>query len=507
MPIYDTDAFPPALRAKTFKPNIIVLPFEELRSVKNGQNYVRISQTPESMNAAVDPAFDPVNFRVDDNMFPVGSIRSIRERGDNSDIVYLDGQKWLRMGAFITADADIAAVDNKDALLGMGQYSIGYTAAQTGIPATDEHFREVVGNGSGVWLAYSLRRFFRSTDDGITWTALGDVTDNRNWIYGLATDGEGTWWFLSTDGFISSSTNNGTSWTVITQTSIPIVASTGTNLFKYSFGNLYFIPATQITVSTPTTASAIAAYKFNLYDATWSTLTYDSNLLYVYSNNVAAGVSCLGSWHDLVETNDAIYLQGRFTASSNRYLMHLIITKGQTPSYAGFAYTGFISGNNNTTLVDAGNVVWANTCTYNTPTSAYVQRKAWLAKDLTTFNTVPGVPSPLASTFFYYTSGDILDGLGSTSFKHTDVFYKYGTTVMPRGSACLSRSYFNDDVQTSSVQTGTIVSDSDFTCAGMAGDTIVQMCTLGRVVRHRPHIGTQVAYKTTADMASYIRIS
>lgn len=69
----------------------------------------------------------------------------------------------------------------------------------------------VATDGNGVWVAVSSSHYSRSTDNGVTWSAVS--TSARG--FDVATDGDGVWYALGGgDGFVSN--NNGVSWTSFT---------------------------------------------------------------------------------------------------------------------------------------------------------------------------------------------------------------------------------------------------------------------------------------------------
>lgn len=96
--------------------------------------------------------------------------------------------------------------------------------------------------GNGVFVSvgenyvYSLAKFCRSTDDGLTWTDVSPGLPQQNSMYKVATNGSGTWLTGGQNGKFYRSTNNGLTWgssftTAALGTSLPIqsLASNGGN--------------------------------------------------------------------------------------------------------------------------------------------------------------------------------------------------------------------------------------------------------------------------------------
>ena len=88
MPVLDSEYFP-AGGGSVIKPYVSgmsVKRYDQVRSKQDDCVYIRVSTTPEVINAVVDPAYDKVNFVVDDqseleeNMLVYSDVDCIKPR-------------------------------------------------------------------------------------------------------------------------------------------------------------------------------------------------------------------------------------------------------------------------------------------------------------------------------------------------------------------------------------------------------------------------------------------
>jgi hypothetical protein len=92
----------------------------------------------------------------------------------------------------------------------------GVSWSQPSNPAGAGYYlNDAANDGGNNWLAVSLNRILKSTDNGATWTDLGTKTPpwggGVSW-YQIATDGNGMWVKAGQNGWVGSSTNLGSTW-------------------------------------------------------------------------------------------------------------------------------------------------------------------------------------------------------------------------------------------------------------------------------------------------------
>ena len=127
-----------------------------------------------------------------------------------------------------------------------------------------------VAYGDGVWVAVSydgINQVMRSTDDGATWTAVAATEDNE-W-YSVAY-GNGVWVAVSYDGInqVMRSTDDGATWTAVAATAVASYSSSA------GAGAGAGVPGIFLTVAGPVGRSASEAPVYYGADRVAVTSTY-----------------------------------------------------------------------------------------------------------------------------------------------------------------------------------------------------------------------------------------
>ena len=117
---------------KIYNSGMVVKAFEQVRSRRDGQVYVRMSEVPTNLTVTTDPALDIVNFSSNNQTDMVGTVKEFPDiSGDG--ILKTNGQVWLMAGNIISDPVTVNkfADANDKVLKRMGHYYKTYPATQT----------------------------------------------------------------------------------------------------------------------------------------------------------------------------------------------------------------------------------------------------------------------------------------------------------------------------------------------------------------------------------------
>lgn len=135
------------------------------------------------------------------------------------------------------------------------------TANSWTVVAKFNQIYSIVGNGAGnvVLASTNYKEVKRSTDNGVTWTAITGVTNDTDtaaaiWV---ATNGTGTWVAISRNGWTAVSTNNGSSWTNGSSQLLDSTSGQTVSFTSIVYFNGQFITTSNYTVGTTPQADYI----------------------------------------------------------------------------------------------------------------------------------------------------------------------------------------------------------------------------------------------------------
>lgn len=253
MPILDSDSFSMGggSMIKSYVYGMLVKQHEQVRSKIDNAVYVRVSTSPASIIAQVDPAVDRVNFVVDDPTSSIGTIRTmVNDVQNDNPVKWIRGQAWVRTGEMLPVE-DFPRVPPPDARL----HITGFDKIQ--FPTVDKplYLCSMEPMGDNTWFIVATEsaqaskpRLFLSTDDGLTWiegTLPVLIASPAN--VKLVSDNNGRLWFhngLTTGSTFFCTSDNGATWVTVPVPFVDVPAA-----IAYHNGSLYFLNATAFAVS------------------------------------------------------------------------------------------------------------------------------------------------------------------------------------------------------------------------------------------------------------------
>ena len=477
---------------KIYNSGMVVKAFEQVRSRRDGQVYVRMSEVPTNLTVTTDPALDIVNFSSDNQTDMVGTVKEFPDiSGDG--ILKTNGQVWLKAGNIISDPVTVNkfADANDKVLKRMGHYYKTYPATQTGLPSSEFYAKDIVGDGNGNWLCFDInKRLYRSTDDGITWVLVSTLALTESFF---ATNGTGTWWRADTDGNVYQSLNIGTTWKLIKRP----VAAAGTiavNVFKFMDGKLYWMSNVSAVRSTSNTAPL--TYGYTLPDTTntsqaWTALTYPGN-----ASAGVLGTGITGIVRDILAVDGYIIFVCTNTQTTLHYFTGFF---NPTTGITTFKYdSGTFYGAVFSDIIYDGYKFWIHAYLYYS--GNYYFGVATFTKDkFLSSRSITG--SSLGS---YNELSFSEDFKAVSTARRPRIFYKYGSYMRMAGDRVIKSN--GTIPQTPKFADGSTALSTTY-AHGMAGDTIIGIDHAGTVGRWTPYIGLIDGAYPRNGTATYLRIA
>lgn len=256
---------------------------DEIRSRIDSLVYIRVSQTPATLTVTTDPALDAVNFCVDDQSAPLGTVRSMYDdTSEESRLKWVAGQGWLRNGSAVLVEQLPRPVPNSL------KNTIGlFTTTSTANFAVNAYYViDAVTDHNGTWMvalasstgAGATLYMYLSTDDAKTWNALPSLpttTVSSGTFSKLTTNGTGGWWFhngtSSATGAMWYTANTGNSWVALTAPS-----ANPPTVLKFEQGVLWYIHSGSRSYAASTTALVNVGFKStNAIGSAWASIDFD----------------------------------------------------------------------------------------------------------------------------------------------------------------------------------------------------------------------------------------
>lgn len=477
---------------KIYNSGMVVKAFEQVRSRRDGQVYVRMSEVPTNLTVTTDPALDIVNFSSDNQTDMVGTVKEFPDiAGDG--ILKTNGQVWLMAGNIISDPVTVNkfADANDKVLKRMGHYYKTYPATQTGLPSSELYAKDIVGDGNGNWLCFDTnRRLHRSTNDGITWVLVSTLALTESFF---AANGTGTWWRADTDGNVYQSLDIGTTWTLI-QRPVAAADTIAVNVFKFMDGKLYWM--SNVSAARATSDTTPLTYGFTLPNTTntsqaWTALTYPGNAT---AGVLYAGIS--GIVRDILAVDGYIVFVCTNAWTASHYFTGFF---NPTTGITTFKYySGTFYANAFSDIIYDGYKFWIHA--YGDDGYNYYYSVATFTKDKFLSSRV--VNDAGLSTYNELSFNRDFKATGDAW--RSRIFYKYGS-YMKMSADCTVKS--NGTIpQTPKFADGSTALSTTY-AHGMAGDTIIGIDHAGTVGRWTPYIGLVDGAYPRVGTATYLRIA